>query len=64
MTLRESIVRRKRIGAIVTYLGLAWFVAWMALSEAQPPWLFVAQRAATRSGVYATVLGPAPEAES
>jgi hypothetical protein len=42
MTLRESIVRRKRIGAIVTYLGLAWFVVWMALTEAQPPWLFVA----------------------
>ena|SRR5437667_11937451 len=42
MTLRESIVRRKRIGAIVTYLGLAWFVGWMALSGAQPLWLVVA----------------------
>ena len=42
MTLRESIVRRKRKGAIVTYLGLAWFLAWMALSGAEPPWLFVA----------------------
>lgn len=42
MTLRESIVRRKRMGAIVTHLGLAWFLAWMALSHAQPPWLFVA----------------------
>ena len=42
MTLREVIVKRKRIGAIVTYLGFAWFVAWMALSGAQPPWLFVA----------------------
>jgi len=42
MTLRELIVRRKRVGTIVTYLGLAWFVVWMALSGAQPPWLFVA----------------------
>src|SRR6516164_3664982 len=33
MTVRESIVRRKRKGAIVTYLGLAWFVAWMALKR-------------------------------
>src|SRR6266851_8190891 len=37
MTLRELIVRRKRVGTIVTYLGLAWFVVWMALSGAQPP---------------------------
>jgi uncharacterized membrane protein (DUF485 family) len=42
MTLRELIVRRKRVGTIVTYLGLAWFVVWMALGGAQPPWLFVA----------------------
>src|SRR5438552_18112755 len=42
MTLRKAIIRRKRIAAIVTYAGLAWFVAGMALSGAQPPWLFVA----------------------
>jgi hypothetical protein len=42
VTLRESIVRRKRTGAIITYLGLSWFVALMALSGAQPPWLFIA----------------------
>ena len=42
MTLRESIVRSKRTGAIVTYLGLAWSFVWMALSGAQPPWFFVA----------------------
>jgi|SRR5215467_9713448 len=42
MTLRESIARRKRTGAIVTYMGLAWFVAWMALSNAKPLWLLVA----------------------
>jgi hypothetical protein len=42
MTLRESIARSKRNGVIVTYLGLAWFLVWMALSGAQPPWAFVA----------------------
>src|SRR5262245_6109755 len=44
MTLRELIVRRKRTGAIVTYLGFGWFLAWMALTRAEPPWLFVAFR--------------------
>jgi hypothetical protein len=40
MTLRESIVRRKRTVAIVTYLGFGWCLAWMVLSGAEPPWLF------------------------
>jgi hypothetical protein len=42
MTLREAIVRRKRVAAIVTYAALGWFVAAMALSGGEPPWLFVA----------------------
>jgi len=42
MTLRELIVRQKRIAGIVTYAGLAWSAAAMSLSGLQPPWVFVA----------------------
>ena len=42
VTLRELLVRSKRKAALVTYVGFAWFVTWMALGGAQPPWLFIA----------------------
>lgn len=44
MTLRESISKRKRTAAIVTYLGFAWSVVCMALSESQIPslWFYMA----------------------
>jgi|SRR5882724_2246107 len=42
MTLRESIARQKRIGAIVTYVAFAVCVVAMVLSVAKRPGLFVA----------------------
>jgi hypothetical protein len=42
MTLREAIAARQRTGAVVTYIGVVWVVAVLILTNADPPWVFVA----------------------
>src|SRR5262245_43504282 len=42
MTLRQAISRQQHIGATLTYGGVAWVTVVLGLSNADPPWAFLA----------------------
>jgi len=42
MTLHHAISRQKRTGVASAYLGLAWVMVVLVLSNADPPWVFLA----------------------